>query len=184
MFCLLVLTIFLQMLTPTLAPELRANPFFALAPTWYTRLMLIALSTLASLIGSQAVIRYDWLLLVLGLVLSFFFQWSFQRFGAEHAAGHASEGANCANEQRTLGTNLHSYRECCSWVLCCGSGCNFQKIGKSCQRVRGFLFCLIDLTTSYRYGLAVCGAMFCDSLLLFPVFRSVEFYVSFFCLIF
>ena len=43
-------------MTPGLASELRANPFFALAPTWWSRLVLIGLSTLASLIGSQAVI--------------------------------------------------------------------------------------------------------------------------------
>ena len=44
------------LLTPGMPDELRENPFFALAPTWWIRIGLIFLSTAATLIGSQAVI--------------------------------------------------------------------------------------------------------------------------------
>ena len=45
--------ILLDPMTPT---ELASNPFFALAPTWWSRILLIFFSAAATLIGSQAVI--------------------------------------------------------------------------------------------------------------------------------
>ncbi len=124
----------------TIAPELRASPFFALAPTWSSRMLLIVLSTCATLIGSQAVIS--------------------------GAFSVVEQGMNLDMIPR-----LH--------VVQTSKGHLGQIYIPS---VNAFLGCgVIALVAIFRrssnmasaYGLAVCGAMFCDSFLLFPVLRSL-----------
>jgi KUP system potassium uptake protein len=127
-------------LDPNLAPELRANPFFALAPTWYSRMLLVALSTCATLIGSQAVISGAFSVLEQAMNLDMIPRLKV----VQTSKGHLGQ--------------------------------------VYIPSVNAFLgFGVIALVAIFRrssnmasaYGLAVCGAMFCDSFLLFPVLRTL-----------